>query len=387
MTAIDWIIIAACVLMAAVGFQGGFVVGALSVAGFAAGAVLGTRIGPALLSDGAASPYAPLFGLFGALLGGLILSSGLSGLGAALRDRLTRVAPPGVRAIDGLLGALLSIALALGIAWVAGAVALQTPGARELRRDVQRSEILQRLNAVLPPSGPLLNALARFDPFPQIAGPGADVEAPRAAIARDPEVRDAAASIVRVLGTACGLGVSGSGWAAGDGLVVTNAHVVAGQDDTTVQLRGEGLKLAARAVAFSARDDVAVLAVDGLQAPALRLDGDPASGTAAGILGFPLNGPYDVRAGRVGQTRTVLSPDALGRGRVQRSVTSFRGTVRSGNSGGPMVDGRGRVVTTVFAATRGGGSPGGYGVPNDVVAEALARGRRGRGASTGPCAT
>jgi S1-C subfamily serine protease len=386
-TALDWIIVGVTVLMAALGFRQGFLVGALSIAGFVAGALLGTRVLPKLVPDGAASPYAPLLGLVGALFGGLILSTGLSGVGAALRHRLGRVAPPGARAVDGLLGAVLSAALALAIAWVAGSVALQTPGARTLRRDVQRSAILQRLNDALPPSGPLLHALARFDPVPQIAGPQADVPAPRAAIARDPEVRRAAASVVRVLGTACGLGVTGSGWVAADGLVVTNAHVVAGQHDTTVQLRGEGPRLNARAVAFSARDDVAVLAVDGLQAPVLTLERDPEVATSAAILGFPLNGPYDVRAGRLGQTRSVLSPDALGRGPVRRSVTSFRGTVRPGNSGGPMVDGRGRVVTTVFAATRGGSTRGGYGVPDAAVASVLARARRDRGVSTGPCAS
>src|SRR3712207_6574411 len=193
----------------------------------------------------------------------------------------------------------------LGLAWLFGAVALHTPGARELRRDIQRSEILSRLNDVLPPSGPVLNALARFDPFPAISGPDVDVAAPRAAIARDPEVQAAAASVVKIQGTACGLGVEGSGWVAGPGLVVTNAHVVAGQDDTVVQVRGEGPRLDAQAVAYDPRNDVAVLRVDGLDAPALDLVGSVTPGTSGAILGFPLNGPYDVRAARVGSTRTV----------------------------------------------------------------------------------
>ena len=52
-------------------------------------------------------------------------------------------------------------------------------------------------------------------------------------------------------------------------------------------------------------------------------------------------------------------------------MTALRGLVRSGNSGGPVVDGDGRVVTTVFAATTRG-PRGGYGVPNAVVRRALA---------------
>ena len=145
---------------------------------------------------------------------------------------------PGVRTLDGVLGAVLSGAIALGLAWLAGAVLLQTPGAD---RGAPRHPALgdpARLNAVLPPSGPILNALARFDPFPEVDGPAADVPAPSAAVAREPAVRAAAASVVRVLGTACGLAIEGSGWVAGDGIVVTNAHVVAGESDTVVQERG-----------------------------------------------------------------------------------------------------------------------------------------------------
>jgi len=381
MTTIDLIILAVTVLMAAIGWRQGFVVGALSLAGFVAGAILGTRLGPQLLEEGSSSPYAPIFGLGGALLGGAILSTGLEGVGWRLR-RVLRI--PGFDAVDGLLGAALSAAVALGICWVAGAVALQTPGARELRADIQRSKILQELNTVLPPSGPLLNSLARFDPFPQLDGPAPAVPAPRAAIARDPEVRTAAASVVRILGTACGLGVSGSGWVAGPGIVVTNAHVVAGQEDTTVQVRGEGEKRDARAIAFSAADDIAVLRVDGLDAPALEIADEAPRGRAGAVLGFPENGPYDVRAARMGDTERVLSPDAYGRGPFPRTITSFRGTVRPGNSGGPLVDARGRVAATVFASTRGSGTRGGFAVPNDIVRRLL-DGADGP-VDTGPCA-
>jgi len=381
MTTIDLFILGLTLLMAAFGWRQGFVVGALSLAGFLAGAYVGTRLGPKLLHEGSSSPYAPLFGLGGAMLGGAILSTGLEGLGWHLR-RALRV--PGFAAVDGLLGAVLAAGVALGISWVAGAVALQTPGARELRQDIQRSKILKELNAVLPPSGPLLNALARFDPFPQLDGPAPKVPAPTAAIARDPEVRAAAASVVRILGTACGLGVSGSGWVAAPGVVVTNAHVVAGQDDTTVQVRGEGPKLDARAIAFDARNDIAVLRVGGLDAPSLAIAPEAPRGRAGAILGFPRNGPYDVRAARLGDTEQVLSPDAYGNGPFERTITSFRGLVRPGNSGGPIVDARGRVAATVFAATRGSDTKGGFAVPDDIVRRAL-DGADGP-VSTGPCA-
>jgi S1-C subfamily serine protease len=383
MTTLDWIIVALVALFGLAGFRRGFIVGALSLGGLVAGAIVGARVGPLLLPDGSHSPYAPLFALAGALLLGGLLASGLERLGARLRNGLWI---PGLGVLDGLFGAFLSAAIALGLVWLAGAVVLQTPGFRELRASVQRSFVLRELNAVLPPSGPLLNALARFDPLPSIAGPGAAVPPPSRAVLREPGVRAAAPSVVRILGTACGLGVEGSGWVAAPGLVVTNAHVVAGEHDTVVQAPGDPVgSRDATLVGLDVHDDVAVLRVGGLGAPALALAADPASGTAGAILGYPLNGPFDVEAGRIGATRGVISEDAYGRGPVRRSVTPLRGRVRSGNSGGPVVDGRGRVLTTVFAATTSG-APGGYGVPNAVVADALAAARTSGPVSSGACA-
>jgi S1-C subfamily serine protease len=379
-TGLDWIILTFAAALAVLGYQQGFIVGALSLVGFAVGAFLGTRLGPALLHDGSSSPYAPAFGLMGAVLGGAVLASGLEGIAIRLRRML---ALPGLGAVDGLLGAGLSACVALGIVWVAGAFALQAPGAQGLRRDVQRSVILRQLNTVLPPSGPILNALARLDPLPSIGGPPPRVAPPREAIARAPGVQAAAPSIVRVLGTACGLRLEGSGWVAAPGIVVTNAHVVAGQEDTVVEGRGQDPGLPAEALVFDRRNDVAVLRVPRLTAPALRMAGSAPSGTAVAILGFPRNGPFSVRAGRVGATRTALTQDAYGQGPVSRSLTPFRGHVEPGNSGGPLVNARSQVVGTVFASSTGG-PRGGFAVPNAVVSRDLRRARRP--VDTGPCA-
>src|SRR5919199_3672092 len=380
MTALDWIIIAFTLLMALWGYSQGLLVGALSLGGFIGGAFLGSRIGPLVLSGGSRSQYAPRFALVGAFLIGGLLATGLEVLGFQMRRRLG----PALGVLDGIGGALLIACAGLVLWWVAGAVALQTPGARELRRTIQRSAVMRALNDTLPPSGPLLNALARFDPFPRIAGPEPDVAPPSSKIARDPDVRAAGRSVVRVLGTACGLGVEGSGWVASGGVVVTNAHVIAGEDDTTVQVQGEGARLDAQPIWFDARNDVALLRVPALaNVQSLPLNVNAAPGTSAAILGFPQNGPFDVEPGRLGRTETVRTEDAYGRGPVQRRITSLRGRVRSGNSGGPMVDGRGRVVTTIFAATVGGRQRSGFGVPDTVVQSALARANRPVG--TGAC--
>jgi S1-C subfamily serine protease len=198
-------------------------------------------------------------------------------------------------------------------------------------------------------------------------------------------VRAAGQSVVRVLGTACGLGVQGSGWVAGDGIVVTNAHVVAGEDDTTVQIQGQGPHLSATAVWFDSQNDIALLKVNGLgTVRPLRRNENADTGTNGAVLGFPHNGSYDVEPARLGPTSSVLSDDAYGRGPVRRRITAFRGLVRSGNSGGPVVDSDGRVLATVFAASIGGPRRTGFGVPDSIVRDALSRARGP--VDTGPCA-
>ena len=127
-----------------------------------------------------------------------------------------------------------------------------------------------------------------------------------------------------------------------------------------------------------------MLRVAGLGLAPLRLAQEPQSGTPGAVLGYPENGPFVVTPARLGGTGEVISEDSYGRGPIRRTMTSFRGNVRSGNSGGPLVDGGGRVLTTVFAAEQGPGAPGGLGVPNDEVARALDGTLHPVG--TGPCA-
>jgi S1-C subfamily serine protease len=387
-TGIDWLIVAFTLLLAFYGYVQGFIVGALSLAGFAIGAFVGTRVGPLLLPGGSHSQYAPLFGLLGALLAGGMLASGFEGIGVHARAALRL---PGLRTVDGLLGAALTACVGLGVAWIIGAVAIDASNSTPLRKDIQQSAILSELNDILPPSGPILHALARFDPLPSVTGPAANVPRPNAAVLKSPGVRAAEHSVVRVIGTACGLGIEGSGWVAAPGVVVTNAHVVAGESDTTVQIGGAPPGLGARAIAFDPHDDVAILRVPGLTARPLKMEGNPKPGTSAAILGYPLDGPFDAEAGRLGATQVVNTEDAYGNGPVQRQITSLRGKVRPGNSGGPMVDPAGRVAATVFAAITGGGGkgPGGFAVPNSLVRQQLAAaaGRGARTVGTGHCAS
>jgi uncharacterized membrane protein required for colicin V production len=378
-TVLDWAIVALTVGFALWGYRQGLIVGVLTLLGFAAGALAGSRIAPLLLSEGSSSPYAPLFAAAGALLAGALVAVTLESLALGLRERVVRGRT--LHLADGAGGAALIAAVALGLIWVFGAVVLHAPGTAQLRADVQRSLILSRLNDLLPPSGPVLNALSRVDPAPSIAGPTTPVARPDPAIAADPDVQGARLSVVRVLGTACGLGVEGSGWVARPGLVVTNAHVVAGADDTTVTTV-DGASLAATAVHYDPGNDLALLRIDDV-VPALAPAPEARRGTAGAVLGYPENGPYAVSAARMGDTSTAISEDSYGDGPIRRSLSFLRGSVRSGNSGGPLVDARGRVMATVFAATTS--SPrGGFAIPNDVTEEALGN-ELTVPVDTGPC--
>jgi S1-C subfamily serine protease len=375
-TAVDWIALVLAVCAALVGLRRGLLVSALSLVGVGLGAVAGGRLAPHLLPDGSSSPYTPLV----ALAGALVLAFLLEGIGAIAGGTLRGKLPAGVaRSVDSAGGLVLGAVTGLAVVWVLGAVALQVPGQRDLRKAAQRSAVLRRLNDLVPPRT-VLRALARVDPFPALAGPAVLVDPPDPGVLGEPGVHRAAPSVVRILGTACGLGIAGSGWVAQDGLVVTAAHVVAGEDDTTV-LAPDGAPLPAEAVVFDAKNDLAVLRAAGLERPALSV-ADAHPGDRVAILGYPQNGPFAARPGRIGGTIAVAGQDAYGNGPVLRTVTSFRGRITHGNSGGPVVNGRGEVEATVFASRRG--SEAGYGVPSGIVRRALAR--AGEPVSTGECA-
>ncbi len=377
---LDWAIVAFTVALALWGYRQGLIVGALTLVGFGAGALIGSRVGPLILSEGSSSPYAPLFAALGALLVGAVVAVGIESFAMGLRSRLIR--RRFLHRADGAGGAALIAAVALGMAWIFGAVALHAPGTARLRADVQSSVILRSLNEVLPPSGPVLNALDRVDPAPSVAGPATPSEAPDPRIGADPEILRAGGSVVRVLSTACGLGVEGSGWAVRPDLIVTNAHVVAGADDTTVTTQG-GVELPATAVYYAPDQDLALLKVEAAL-PTLPISSKRPQGAEAAVLGYPENGPYTVEPARLGETRPTISEDSYGNGPVNRTITALRGDVRSGNSGGPLVDSYGQVVGTVFAATTGGGPHGGFAVPAELVPAAVAAAAPGP-VDTGPC--
>jgi len=364
-TKLDWIALAVVALAALGGLRRGLIGTALSLAGLVAGALAGAHVAPHLLHGGTSSPYLPLAALAGAVVGAIVVQ-GIAATVASFARGGLRLVPP-LRLLDSIGGLAAGAAWGLVVVWAAGAVALQIPGQSTLRRDVQQSTILRRLNEIAPPSD-FLSALARIDQLPSLTGPAPPNLPPNPSVLAEPAVRAARPSVVKVTASACGLGVEGSGWVAEPHLVVTAAHVVAGADGIEVDGRP------AHAFAVDRTNDVAVLDVPGLSARPLPFAAaEP--GQAVAILGYPENGPFDARAGRIGPTgRALLNGKA-------RDVTVFSGLVRHGNSGGPIVDAHGVVRTTVFAARVG--AQAGFGVPTSAVRVALAHARGP--VSTGSC--
>jgi S1-C subfamily serine protease len=380
LTVVDWVALGLIGITAAAGFRRGLIASALSLAGLVAGAYVGSRVAPHLLNGGAGSPWTPVAGLGGAVGGALLLQAIAGTAGSFVRGGL-RLTP--FRLLDSLGGLVLGAGMGVAFVWVVGATALLIPGQPRLRSAIQKSSIVRRLDESVPPSR-LLHLLARIDPFPSIAGPEAPAAPAAPAIARVPAVRRAEASVVKILGNACGIGVEGSGWFAARDLVVTAAHVVAGEHGTIVEIpRGLGIRSAV-VVAYDPHNDVAVLRIRGAAGPApLRL-ADPRPGAAVAILGYPENGPLTVTPGRMGRTAVVLTSDAYGHGPVARTISAVGGRVRHGNSGGPAVDVSGAVQSSIFAARIGAAS--GFGVPASVVRHALDS-VRARAVSTGACAS
>jgi S1-C subfamily serine protease len=378
LTTVDWIALGLIALSAFSGFRRGLVASALSLGGLVAGAYLGSRAAPHVLSGGASSAWTPLAALVGAVVGALVLQVVAGILGSFLRGGL-RLTP--FRFLDSLGGVALGAAIGVALVWVVGATAVLIPGQTRLRHEVQQSSIVSRLDEQVSPRR-LLGLLARIDPFPSIAGPAAPAAPPSPAIARRPAIERAKQSVVRITGNACGVGVEGSGWFATPQLVVTAAHVVAGEHDTSVQIPGSRGSYRADVLTFDPRNDVAVLRVRGAAPAAPLRIGDPRPNTPVAIIGYPENGPLTVIPGRIGRTAVVLTRDAYGRGPVPRTITSVSGAVRPGNSGGPAVDTTGSVESTIFAKRVGAAN--GFGVPASLVRRALDRATST--VSTGDCA-
>src|ERR671911_1398865 len=249
------------------GARTGFLAGVFSLVGVVVGVSAGSRIALSLMPEDGNPIYGAGITL-GSILAFAVLGEVIARtIGGSIRDRLSS---PTSETLDGLGGAVLGFALSLVLVWAIGAFALHSPPLARLPPALRDSRILQSLDERMP-SGLITQAVADLEPLPQIRGPEPEVSAPEESIVEDPDVQAASASTLRVRGIACNYGVEGSGWFAGRNLVVTNAHVVAGETATHVEARGTGRRLPAKVIVFDEKNDIAVLRVKGLGLTPLRL--------------------------------------------------------------------------------------------------------------------
>lgn len=386
MNLLDVVLLVATLAFGLAGYRQGFLVGVLSFAGFLAGGVAGMLITPSLVGswEPGAGQVLVSVGLVVVLatIGQLVLGY----FGTRLREQLTwRPA----RVVDSTLGAGMSVVAVLLVAWFL-ALALRQAPLPDLSRQVASSRILTTLDTVMPaPARGLFGSFRSLlggSSFPQVFGglsPEriAPVDPPRADVGRTPGVQAAAASVVRVGGDAreCRRSVEGSGFVYAPQRVLTNAHVVAGVRDPVVAVAGEGPGLPAEVVVFDARRDLAVLAVPGLDAPALRFDDSARRGNQAVVAGFPRGGPYRLDPARVREQITARGPDIYNSQQVSREVLSLFATVQPGNSGGPLLSPAGEVYGVIFAKSLDDPDTG-YALTVPEVAAVAQAGREAGGA-------
>ena len=375
------------------GYRQGFVVGALSFAGFIGGGILGLTIAPPLV-EGAESGVGQTVLALGVVLVCATLGQVLaSWLGARVRDRITW--QPAV-ALDATLGAAVSVLAMLLVTWFL-ASALRPGPSSALSEQISQSRVVTAVDRVMPEQASTLFSNFRrvldANGLPTVFGGLSPerirpVDPPDPAIADSPQIRAARDSIVQITGTAssCSRQLEGSGFVYAARHVMTNAHVVAGVRNPVVRVGGVGTRYRARVIVFDANRDLAVLHVPGLPAPALRFELDARRGDQGVVAGFPAGGPYQLEAARIRDTIDARGPDIYHRRQVTREVFSLYADVEPGNSGGPLLSLGGGVYGVVFAKSLDDANTG-YALTAEEVAPVARAGRAADGrVSTGACA-
>ncbi|MFB8105130.1 MULTISPECIES: MarP family serine protease [Streptomyces] len=388
MNVLDILLLLAAVWFAVIGYRQGFVVGILSVTGFLGGGLIAVYLLPIIwdrVTEGAEVSTATAIG---AVVIVIICASIGQAFTTHLGNKLRRyITWSPARALDATGGALVNVVAMLLVAWLI-ALPLARTSLPTLGKEVRNSSVLLGISRVMPQQAPPwfrdFSSVLAQNGFPQVFSPFAnepitEVKPPDPALVGSPVAARAKKSIVKVVGTApsCGKVLEGTGFVFSDRRVMTNAHVVGGVDEPTVQIGGEGRLYDAKVVLYDWQRDIAVLDVPDLRAKPLEFTGtddDARSGDSAIVAGFPENGAYDVRSARVRARIDANGPDIYQRGTVLRDVYSLYATVRQGNSGGPLLTPDGKVYGVVFAKSLDDPDTG-YALTADEIREDIEIGR------------
>ena len=398
MSWVDVLVVLLALGAAVSGWRHGLAVAALSFLGVIGGALLGLKLSPLVVGtfEGTTSKVVVSVLIVVALVA-LGETLGVY-LGRVVRDRIRGNT---VRTVDSGFGSVLQALTALVVAWLL-ALPLASASGTNLAGAIRDSSVLSTVDAVMPtqlrqlPSE--LRAMFSASGFPDVLSPFAstpvaEVPAPDQGLVGDPVVQTARSSVLKIRGRApsCQRALEGSGFVIGPERVMTNAHVVAGTNEVSVEVPGSGngasRTRAARVVYYDESVDVAVLAVPGLTTDALPFDfSGAATGDNAVALGYPLDGPFTSTPAKVRQRIQLRGPNIYESETVTRDVYTIRGVVRSGNSGGPLISPQGQVIGVVFGAAVDQGDTG-FVLTADEVRPAVnaAAGATDR-VSTGSCA-
>ena len=387
MNLVDVGIIVLLGLAAAHGVTQGAVLQIFSFGGFWIGLLVGAALAP-VLSSITESPFAGAFVSLVTFLG-LALVGGAGGryLGTHAWSALQRLK---LGVFDAAAGAVVAVIAALAAIWLI-AILMTAGPTKNIARAMNRSVIVRALVDRLPPAPEVFSRVQQFistTPFPRVFEgiepvPAGPIDVPGNAAVRA-AVDRAGSSTVRVRGFGCGGIQTGSGFVADTGLVITNAHVVAGIDSP--QVEDERGVHRATPVLFDPELDVAVLRTTGLAGTALPLaDQEVPRGQGGAVLGYPGGGRFSAGAAAVLRKFSAIGRDIYGRNLTRRGVYQLQATIRQGNSGGPFVRQDGTVLGVVFAASTTEGSVG-YALTSVEVLPKLRQARATTGAvSTGPC--
>ena len=379
---VDWVLLGVLVVFAWAGWRRGFIAGLLSFVGFIGGGLLAAFLLPDLIVERTDSGFIRVAALAISIIVCAVLGQMLTSLiGRRLRGVLTWRP---VRFIDSLAGAALNVLGVAIVGWIVVSAVAYLPEST-VTTSIRQSPVLIGLDKLVPDiarnaftglrDSVSATAMPRvFSGLAELTGP--DVENPDPKTSLSPAVQAARSAIVRVTGDAakCRSELSGSGFVIAPGYVITNAHVVAGVDKPRVQVGAQGEYLAAKVVAFNPKLDVAVLLVSKLRVEPLVFAKSPAaSGDPAVAAGFPGGGEFAATPARVRAVVMARGDDIYGRAGVERELYAFRGLVRPGSSGGPLLNPAGEVLGLVFGAGVGD-SKTGYAITAQQLAAQITAG-------------
>jgi S1-C subfamily serine protease len=357
-TLVDLVILIALVFAISTGYRRGFWLALAQYAGLVLGVVIGATLAPVLMD---AVNISGSTRSLGAVLILIVLGAIGSSVGYWVGEpiRLRLLARPRSGRIDSVGGAIFSALAVLSVSWFLGLSLAQVPSP-QLSSAIQRSAVLRALDGIAPrPPGFLARVeaiIAGVNFAPVFSGfePLSPSPQPLPSSIDTPGVRNAQSETLKIQGYGCGGIVFGSGFPVGPGMVLTNAHVVAGTQGTTVR-NSAGRSLSARVVLFDSQRDVAILYVPRLAlAPLPEAGAGP--GTQGAAIGYPGGNAEQAFAAVVNGEVRAQGRDIYGQNEVVRRIWIIQAQVVPGNSGGPLVDLNGNAIGVIFAASTS--SPG-----------------------------